>query len=391
VRIVMVAACPFPSPRGTPVRIHRLAEALARRGHSIHVVTYHLGDKTASLPFVVHRIRDISGYTDCSPGPTWRKLLQLDPLLIGVLKQLLHSMPFDIIHAHHYEGLLAALLCGSPRPPIIYDAHTLLASELPFYRLGVPRRIKASIGRLFDQWLPPRADHVIAVTDSICAAFTADGRLDSQRVTVIPNGVESEHFAAAATMPLTQHSHKRLIFAGNLAAYQGVEPMLQAFALVHRRRCDVRLVLLTASSFASYAPLADALGIRSSIEILNPDFDALAGCLRSADVLLNPRQSCAGLPQKLLNYMAAGRPTVSFAGAAKIIEHECTGLVVPDGDVQAFADAMMHLLSRPELGIRLGTNAQRFVATQFGWHQQAVKVEAVYEGVLADRTSRRST
>jgi hypothetical protein len=43
------------------VRIHRLAEALARRGHSIHVVTHHLGDKTASLPFVVHRIRDISG------------------------------------------------------------------------------------------------------------------------------------------------------------------------------------------------------------------------------------------------------------------------------------------------------------------------------------------
>jgi len=42
-RIAMIAACPFPWPRGTPIRIHRIAEAVARRGHAVHVVTYHLG------------------------------------------------------------------------------------------------------------------------------------------------------------------------------------------------------------------------------------------------------------------------------------------------------------------------------------------------------------
>ena len=41
-RIAIVAACPFPLPRGTPVRILRMAEALADRGHEVHVVTYHL-------------------------------------------------------------------------------------------------------------------------------------------------------------------------------------------------------------------------------------------------------------------------------------------------------------------------------------------------------------
>ncbi|CAN5167478.1 hypothetical protein BH20GEM2_BH20GEM2_04590 [soil metagenome] len=35
----MVAACPLPAPRGTPIRILRLAEALALRGHEVHLVT----------------------------------------------------------------------------------------------------------------------------------------------------------------------------------------------------------------------------------------------------------------------------------------------------------------------------------------------------------------
>ena len=81
-RIATVAACPFPSPRGTPVRIHRLSEALARRGHDVHVVTYHLGDDIQEAPFHVHRIRDVKFYHKTAPGPTYGKLLVLNPLLL---------------------------------------------------------------------------------------------------------------------------------------------------------------------------------------------------------------------------------------------------------------------------------------------------------------------
>ena len=59
-RVAVVAACPFPHERGTPVRIRRLAEGLAARGHDIHVATYHLGD-AVDLPGVrTHRIRSVA-------------------------------------------------------------------------------------------------------------------------------------------------------------------------------------------------------------------------------------------------------------------------------------------------------------------------------------------
>ena len=255
-RIAMVAACPFPWPRGTPVRIRRMAESLAARGHEVHVVTYHLGELTAELPFAVHRIPNVPTYTDCQPGPTVRKLLQLDPLLIRSLRRLLRSQSFDVIHAHHYEGLLAALLSGVGQLPIIYDAHTLLASELPYYRMGLSRAIKSGIGRALDRRLPARARHVIAVTENIRATLVNDGRVSQDRITVIPNGVESEHFSNPGPVSAASHAHKRFLFAGNLAAYQGIDLLLHAFALIRQRLHDARLLLLTDSDFSPYLPLA---------------------------------------------------------------------------------------------------------------------------------------
>ncbi len=55
----MVAACPYPARRGTPIRIHRLAEAMAARGHRVHVVTesQHDWDRSAELAEgVYHRV-----------------------------------------------------------------------------------------------------------------------------------------------------------------------------------------------------------------------------------------------------------------------------------------------------------------------------------------------
>src|SRR3954464_11127639 len=103
-RIAVVAACPFPWPRGTPIRIHRMAEAVARRGHTVHVVTYHLGQELADPPFALHRIRDVPFYRRTDPGPTVRELLLLDPMLAGLLLRLHHEIRFDLILPSFYEG-----------------------------------------------------------------------------------------------------------------------------------------------------------------------------------------------------------------------------------------------------------------------------------------------
>ncbi|HET7599977.1 MAG TPA: glycosyltransferase family 4 protein [Gemmatimonadales bacterium] len=386
-RVAMVAACPFPCARGTPIRIRRMAEALARRGHDVHVVSYDLRQGDEPLPFTVHRTSHLTGYHRVEPGPTAAKLMLLDPMLVRVLRRVLREHPFDVIHAHHYEGLLVALRArGRRRIPIVYDGHTLLENELPYYPLGLPRAAKRAIGRLLDRRLPRRADHVIAVSDAIADTLAAAGGVPAERMAVIPNGVELEAFTGTGER---RDNGPRLVFAGNLAPYQRIDLLFRSLRTVVDARADARLLIVGAESLEPYGGLADELGVRGRIDTIASDFGGLPAHLAAAHVALNPRTACAGVPQKLLNYMAAGKPIVSFAGSAKVLEHGRTGWLVPDEDAAAFGRAVLALLDDPELARALGDAARRHVAEHFSWERTAERVEVVYGKLTGGGTPRR--
>ncbi len=376
----MIAACPFPWPRGTPIRIHRIAEAVARRGHAVHVVTYHLGEDLADPPFVVHRIRDVPAYRRTAPGPTVRKLFQLDPMLAGLLRRLHQEIRFDLVHAHHYEGLLVASH-ALRATPIVYDAHTLLASELPTYPLGLPRRCIRAVAPWLDRHLPRRADRIIAVSEAIRKALTTRGASAPGRVHVIPSGVEWQRFPAD---PGTTPDGRTVIFTGNLAPYQGVNLMLEAFARLHARRADVRLMIVTDSSFTPFEPLAQQLGVLAAVDLRRATFAQQPALLAAATVAVNPRVRCDGIPQKLLNYMAAGLPIATFESSSGPLRHEVTGLRVPDGDTAAMADALERLLTDRALARTLGDAARDQARREFSWDQVAARVEQVYREAIAE-------
>jgi glycosyltransferase involved in cell wall biosynthesis len=373
-RILVVAACPFPVPRGTPIRIQRLTQALARRGHDLHVATYHLGGSPADPGFAIHRIADVPGYTRTAPGPTPRKLLQLDLLLARLVRRLSRDRRFDVVHAHHYEGLLVALAVRGTAP-VVYDAHTTLAGELAHYRLGLPRPLLRSIGAALDRALPGRAAHTVAVSETIRRRLLAIGAVPAERISVVPNGVEWRSFdpRARRTPP-----GENLIFTGNLAEYQGVDLMLEAFALLRRRRPEARLRIVSDMPFDAFERQAKGLGVREAIEVRAASFEEQPALLAEADVALNPRTECDGIPQKLLNYMAAAMPIVSCDGSAVHLVHERTGLRVPNGRPGAMAEAIDRLLGDRALARRLGQAAREQVRQEFSWERAAERVEAVY-------------
>lgn len=383
--IAMIAACPFPYPRGTPVRIHRLANALALRGHEVEVFTYHLGEDDYQDPITIHRIPRVSTYTKFTPGPSLQKLLILDPLLSAKLFLGLTHNRTSVIHAHHYEGLLVARVARiGRRLPVIYDAHMLLGSELAYYDMGLPKSLVARLGRGLDRWLPRLSDHVVSVTATIRDKLVDYG-MSPDDVSVIENGVEHEIFAEYSDSLPNPDEPPKLIFTGNLASYQGIDLMLRAFAKVVQEKSDVRLLLVTGSSFEPYEGLATELGIRGQLDFSAAAFSEQPKLIADAAVALNPRTDCDGVPQKLLNYMAAGRATVSFEGSAPCIEHGRTGWTVESGDIDAFAAAVVKLLDEPELTRRLGQQARATIVADYGWDIAAAKSEAVYLRLLGER------
>ena len=360
-----------------------MAEALARRGHELHVVTYHLGTPLdPDVPYQIHRTPRVPTYNKESPGPTPQKFVVMDPLLQRTLARVLREHNIDIIHAHHYEGVLVARAAARRRrTPVVYDAHTLLETELSHYLPGPLRGIASRVGGWLDLTLPRGVAHVISVSAAIRDRLVESGAMPPERVTVVGNGVEQDHFDVA----VREHRPgdvERIIFTGNLAPYQGVDLMLAAFRQVQARRGGVRLSIVTASSFEPYEALALELGIRDAIDLVPASFERLPHDLADSAVALNPRTKCDGIPLKLLNYMSAARPIVSFEGSAHGLEHEKTALVVPDGDTEAFAAAVVQLLEQPVMAARLGANARRTSRERHSWDSTAHRVEMVYERVL---------
>ena len=98
---------------------------------------------------------------------------------------------------------------------------------------------------------------MIAVSDDMRSHYEAAGH-PSSRITVIGNGVEVEHFRSNGH---DLDDGYLLTFAGNLARYQRIDLLLEAFAQVHRQDERTRLRILTADDFEPFAPLCERLGI----------------------------------------------------------------------------------------------------------------------------------
>jgi glycosyltransferase involved in cell wall biosynthesis len=380
-RIAMVAACPVPARRGTPLRVERLAEALCAAGHQVELITYHVADGAHPMDFPVHRIFHKPHYRRMAAGPNARKLFLYDPPLAMKVWQVVGRGGFDLIHAHHFEGLLVSLPTRVRyRVPVVYDAHTMLRLELPSYGPRLSRWLTRTAGDWLDGSLPRMADHIVAVTPDIRNSLIERHGVSPDRITVVMNGVELNNFRVGEA-PAPGHG-VRLIYSGTLAPYQDIDLLLDAFARARRVRKDLKLCFSVSSSFEPYEQQARRLGVREAIEVIDDGFDELPGRLAASNIAVLPRTACPGIPQKLLNYMAAGKAIVSSEGSAKVIEHERTGLIVPNGDADAFAGALLRLAADPELVRQLGNSARVDVERTYSWQQSADTLEGTYEQVL---------
>lgn len=351
-------------------------------------MTYHLGSGPVGANVRVHRIGDVPSYRKLSPGPSLQKLVRVDPALAALTRRLLASQDFDVIHAHHVEGLLVGAAARVGRKvPIVFDAHTLLMSELPYYSFGLPTGAKAAIGRWADRALPRLADHTVCVTETIRDKLVGQAGLAPERVSVVANGIELEHFDPSRLAQAPSRNGRSLIFTGNLAEYQGIDLMLKAFSGVVAKVPDARLAIASDSSFAPYEALARDLGIRERVDlVMSPSFDDLPRLLANADIALNPRTDCDGVPVKLLNYMAAARPAVSFRGSAPGVTHGLNGWLAANGDVDDFAAGVVALLQEPARAQAIGQAARDYVEKNCSWPTAAEHCERIYESLRASMT-----
>lgn len=351
-RIAIVG--PLPPPAGGMAnQTRQLAELLQREGTEVSLVR-------TNAPY---RPQWIAGIRVLRAG------FRLLPYVIRLWRaagkvDLFHLMANSGWSWHLYA--VPALLVGSVRGvPVVVN-----------YRGGEAESFLARSASLVRN--PVKRAAIVVPSAFLHGVFARYG-IQSQ---VVPNVIDVAHFQPATTERGSGVPH--LVVTRNLEAIYDIPTALRAFARVRRAFPDARLTVAgSGPERDTLVALANALGIGDATTFSGRlDRDQIAALYRTATVSLNPSR-IDNMPNSVLEAMASGVPVVSTAvgGVPFLVRDGETGLLVAAGDHEAMADAVLGLLSHPELAKRLRDEALSEVQ-QYAWIRVRPQWQAVYDSLL---------
>jgi glycosyltransferase involved in cell wall biosynthesis len=262
------------------------------------------------------------------------------------------------------------------------------AARVPAIVSGIRVAEKRSRTRL---WIDRMTDRL--VTAHVCvsrdvADFSANhGGLPSEKMQVIPNGVDFERFANAAPTDLTQFGVPRgsrvLLFVGRLDPQKGPLQLLEAASELFADQADLHVVMVGDGPLASeLREWTRARKLQSRVHFAGRQED-IAGLMRAADLFVLPSQ-WEGLPNVVLEAMAAGTPIVATAaeGVRDLLGEGKLGVVVPLNGEPRLPEAIRNAFREKELRRETAVKAQGIVQEKFTWPQVVANYEHFYAEIL---------
>jgi len=278
------------------------------------------------------------------------------------VRAVLRTWNADLIHAHdaRAHAIALAALIGRRSLPLIV---TRRVAFVPRGRLKYGRRVS----------------RFIAISGAVRDALVSGG-VDPRRIELVYSGVPRP----TVTKPRDWRAECRWPnesvvcgIVGAMTAEKGVATLTEiGERLPASSRDRIRLVLL-----GGQAAGAQSLG---GLTAFRAGFvDEIHGAMAGLDILLHP-SSAEGLGTAVIDAMALGIPPVAFrvGGLPELIEDQRSGLLVPAGDVAAFAAATDRLVRDDSLRRSLAT-AGAARAAHFSVERMVRGTQAVYDAILA--------
>lgn len=297
------------SKDGQAVHIEELIHALRELGHEVLVVAPEAGggDLGAEVSWV-RRLREHlpKAIYEC---------LELGYSGLAYLRLARAAREFkpDVIYERYNLFLLAGLLLKRRRRiPLLLEVNSPLVDErIRFGGLGLPW-----LGRWAEGVVWRGADVVLPVTQVLAGHVVARG-VRAERITVIPNGINEAHFAAApsptqARQALGWPDALILGFTGFVRDWHGVDRVLHWLAREDTPRNARLLVVGDGPVRGELEALAQRLDIRDRVRFTGViGRDLVPAHVAAFDIALQPAVVSYASPLKLFEYLALGKAIVA--------------------------------------------------------------------------------
>jgi len=299
---------------------------------------------------------------------------------IGQIEKQVQQFKPDIVHVLRKKALLNTI------PALKNSSAPLLA-----YR-GIVGNLSFLDPKSLLSFLHPRVDKLVCVAEAVRQHFLRMGwgpvYLQHEKVVTIHKGHPVEHYEHVEPANLSEYGVpedlKVISFCGSMRPRKGGATLINAFSNLRTENTALLLVGDVRDPLAQAAldksPRRDRIfqtGRVSQNEALS--------IARSIDVTTMPSTKREGLPRALIEAMIQGVPAVvtDVGGSPELIEEGRSGMVVPPHDVEAFRQALDHVLEDQNL-VSMGEAARARVRDKFDVKETVQRNWDVYTELLTE-------
>lgn len=374
--VVMLVNEFAPISGGAEKQAERLAGYFASNGMPIWVITRHF----PGLAFA----ESINGFNVIRPvtwGPGKFKTISF---VLGALWHLLRlRRRYAILHAHMLFGpAFAAAFAGRLLGKRVI---VKLGSSGPDGEIRVSQRTLR--GRLRLALLRRWADVIVALDDDMKAEALSVGFLN-ERVYRMVNGIDVSSFAPLmsgedAKAALGKNKKTLVLFVGRLVPQKSLPILLNALQKAVKTCPDLHLILVgNGAEHNSLQTLAAELGIREFVTFAGNQSN-VGLYLNAADIFVLPSET-EGMSNALMEGMSAGLPCLATPVGAtpNMLGHGKYGMLVPVGDVTAWANALIKLARDPALRAELGTAARQHILAEYDFSVIGARYASLYQDLI---------
>ena len=395
--LCLTSRLPYPPNRGDRLRAFHFIEHLSQE-HDLTLVSF-IADEgqrehLAPLQAYCRDVRVLPMSPRRSAISTALNIWRREPLQalyyrLGAMRRMVDDMiatgDFDAAYIHLFR--MAPYVTGHSQLYRIVDLTDVISKEIDLslpYRGLVSRLIylleRKRISR-YEQWLAQTCEEtwLISESDRHILAQSSPGA----NIRVVPNGIDLERFYPTGQRCIPDS----LIFVGHMRVLHNVDAARHladdVLPLVQKEIPTCTLSIVGADP----APQIWELGRSTSITVTGfvPDLNAH---LNEAAVFVAPLRFAAGIQNKVLEAMAAGRPVVTTSLVNEGLGAQPEREILIANDAASTAHQITRLLASEQFREHIGGAGRRFVMGKFGWHHAVERVRAIEENLALDQQRR---
>jgi len=372
--------------------------------------TTHVGGKHIHLQLLERGLKELGlevttlYYDQKSPGEfIMRSLLQLLSerkryeikldQMIRYLRKRVKEKEFDIVHAHDVLSIIATN--STPQNKVL-TLHGYFAREnLEFIRDKKNRQALYPYLLQLEKDAMRMADYVITVDQRLKEYIVSEFSYPTDKIKVMYNAVDTDRFEPVSEKEKQALKEKLGFTTQNLIVIvprRLVEKngaIYAVRAMKNLKNSDLRMVI--AGDGPERAKVAEEAKRDSRISLAGTvPHEKIDPYYKMADIILIPSITSHGIQEatslSMLEGMACGKVVIcsNIGGMREIIQDMKTGILTEEKQPERIAEAIETIADRPDLRVKIGNEARKYVQQNHSFVAHAGKVAQIYRGLLGE-------